>query len=58
LIDLDAGVIFYGIPPLEYLNLSKIQVPFIAHWAKLDEWYVGCVCPHLFYHQKEITYYV
>jgi carboxymethylenebutenolidase len=35
---LDAGVVFYGIPPEQYLDLKNIKVPFIAHWAKQDDW--------------------
>ena len=32
----DAGVIWYGYPPLEYVDASKIKVPVIAHWATQD----------------------
>jgi carboxymethylenebutenolidase len=32
----DAGVVWYGLPPLEYLDPAKIQAPLIAHWATQD----------------------
>ncbi|MBP6900496.1 MAG: dienelactone hydrolase family protein [Burkholderiaceae bacterium] len=32
----DAGVVWYGLPPLEYLDASKIKVPLLAHWATQD----------------------
>ena len=32
----DAGVVWYGMPPLEYVDASKIQAPLMAHWATQD----------------------
>ncbi len=32
----DAFVAWYGYPPLEYLDASKIRAPLLAHWATLD----------------------
>ncbi len=32
----DAAVVWYGYPPLEYVDASKIKVPLMAHWAKGD----------------------
>ncbi|WP_088286434.1 dienelactone hydrolase family protein [Ideonella sp. A 288] len=32
----DAGVVWYGFPPLEYLDASKIKAPVMAHWAEQD----------------------
>jgi carboxymethylenebutenolidase len=32
----DAGVVYYGYPPLEYIDASKIRMPLLAHWA-LDD---------------------
>ncbi|MBL8352378.1 MAG: dienelactone hydrolase family protein [Burkholderiaceae bacterium] len=32
----DAGVVWYGYPPLEYVDASKIKAPLIAHWATQD----------------------
>jgi carboxymethylenebutenolidase len=28
-----AGVIWYGFPPLEYVDASKIAAPLLGHWA-------------------------
>jgi carboxymethylenebutenolidase len=32
----DAAVIWYGYPPLEYVDASKIKAPLLAHWATRD----------------------
>jgi carboxymethylenebutenolidase len=32
----DAGVIWYGFPPLEYVDASKIKAPLLGHWATED----------------------
>jgi carboxymethylenebutenolidase len=32
----DAGVVWYGYPPLEYVDASKIRAPIMAHWATQD----------------------
>ena len=32
----DAGVIWYGYPPLEFIDASKIKVPLMGHWAIQD----------------------
>ena len=32
----DAGVVWYGLPPLEFVDASKIKVPVLAHWATQD----------------------
>ena len=32
----DAGVVWYGLPPLEYVDANKIKAPMIAHWAEQD----------------------
>lgn len=32
----DAAVIWYGYPPLEFVDASKISVPLMAHWATQD----------------------
>ena len=34
--DLAAGVVWYGMPPLENIDASKIKVPVIGHWATQD----------------------
>jgi carboxymethylenebutenolidase len=33
----DAGVAWYGLPPLEYVDASKIKSPLMAHWATQDQ---------------------
>jgi carboxymethylenebutenolidase len=35
----DAGVVWYGCPPLEYIDAARIQVPLQAHWATQDEFF-------------------
>src|ERR1051326_8635045 len=32
----DAAVTWYGFPPLEYIDASKIHVPIMGHWATED----------------------
>ena len=32
----DAGVVWYGYPPLEFVDASKIKAPMLAHWATQD----------------------
>ncbi|MBL8324681.1 MAG: dienelactone hydrolase family protein [Rubrivivax sp.] len=34
--EMDAGVIWYGYPPLEYVDAAKIKVPLMGHWATRD----------------------
>lgn len=35
----DAGVVWYGCPPLEYIDAAKIRVPLMAHWATQDAFF-------------------
>ncbi len=35
--EMDAGVIWYGYPPLEYVDASKIKVPLLGHWGTQDQ---------------------
>jgi carboxymethylenebutenolidase len=37
--EIDAGVVWYGCPPLEYIDASKIRAPLQAHWATQDEFF-------------------
>jgi carboxymethylenebutenolidase len=37
--ELDAAVTFYGFPPLEYVDASKIHIPLQGHWATQDEFF-------------------
>ena len=34
--EIDAAVVWYGFPPLEYVDASKITAPVLAHWAEQD----------------------
>ena len=34
--ELDAGVVWYGYPPLDYVDAAKIEAPLQAHWATQD----------------------
>ncbi len=35
----DAGVVWYGCPPLEYIDAATIKVPLLGHWAMQDEFF-------------------
>ena len=35
----DAGVAWYGMPPLEYIDASKLKAPVLAHWATQDAFF-------------------
>ena len=35
----DGAVAWYGFPPLEYVDASKIKAPLMGHWAKQDEFF-------------------
>jgi carboxymethylenebutenolidase len=35
----DAGIVWYGHPPLEYIDPSKIRVPVLGHWATQDAFF-------------------
>ena len=37
--EVDAGVVWYGCPPLEYVDAGKIKAPLLAHWATQDEFF-------------------
>ena len=37
--EVDAAVVWYGCPPLEYIDAAKIHVPLQAHWATQDEFF-------------------
>jgi carboxymethylenebutenolidase len=34
-----AGAVWYGFPPLDYIDASKIKVPVIGQWALQDEFF-------------------
>ena len=35
----DAGVVWYGCPPLEYIDAKALHVPLMGHWAIQDEFF-------------------
>jgi carboxymethylenebutenolidase len=35
--ELDATVVWYGYPPLEYVDASKVLAPMMGHWALHDD---------------------
>jgi len=35
----DAAVVWYGMPPLEYVDAGRIRIPLLAHWATQDEFF-------------------
>jgi len=37
--EIDAAVVWYGFPPLEYIDASKIKAPLQGHWATQDEFF-------------------
>lgn len=37
--ELDAAAIWYGCPPLDYIDASKIKAPLLGHWATQDEFF-------------------
>ena len=42
--EIDAAVVWYGCPPLEYIDATKIKAPLQAHWATQDEFFpIGTV---------------
>ncbi len=37
--ELDASIVWYGNPPLEYVNAEAITKPMMSHWALHDEFF-------------------
>lgn len=37
--DVSAGVLWYGLPPLEYVDASRIKVPVLGHWGTQDQFF-------------------
>jgi len=37
--ELDGTIVWYGYPPLEYVDAQKINKPMMAHWASHDEFF-------------------
>jgi carboxymethylenebutenolidase len=39
--EVSAGVVWYGFPPLEYIDATKIKVPVLGHWGTQDEFFAA-----------------
>ncbi|WP_296510199.1 dienelactone hydrolase family protein [Rhodoferax sp.] len=37
--DIDAAVVWYGCPPLDYIDAGKIKAPLQGHWATQDQFF-------------------
>lgn len=37
--EIDAAVVWYGFPPIEYIDPAKIKVPVQGHWATQDDFF-------------------
>jgi len=37
--EIDAGVVWYGCPPLEYIDAGKIKAPVMGHWGTQDQFF-------------------
>jgi carboxymethylenebutenolidase len=37
--EIDATVAWYGCPPLEFIDATKIKAPLLGHWATQDEFF-------------------
>jgi len=37
--ELDSSIVWYGNPPLEYVNAENIRKPVLGHWATHDEFF-------------------
>jgi carboxymethylenebutenolidase len=37
--EVSAAVVWYGFPPLDYIDASKIKVPVLGHWATQDAFF-------------------
>jgi carboxymethylenebutenolidase len=37
--EIDAAVVWYGCPPLDYIDASKIKAPILGHWGTQDQFF-------------------
>ena len=37
--ELDAAVVWYGCPPLDYIDANQIKIPLQGHWATQDQFF-------------------
>ncbi|APA88271.1 dienelactone hydrolase family protein [Paraburkholderia sprentiae WSM5005] len=47
-----AGVVWYGFPPLDYIDASNIKVPVMGHWGLQDEFFAADTVAEL---EKKLT---
>ncbi|MBU3549313.1 dienelactone hydrolase family protein [Polynucleobacter sp. P1-05-14] len=45
--ELDASIVWYGNPPLEYVNAEAISKPMLGHWAMHDKFFPIAGVDHL-----------
>jgi len=45
--EIDAAVVWYGCPPLEYIEATKIKVPLQGHWATQDQFFPPAIVDSL-----------
>jgi carboxymethylenebutenolidase len=45
--ELDAAVVWYGCPPLDYIDAKKIRIPVQGHWASQDEFFAPALIEQL-----------
>jgi len=45
--EIDAAVVWYGCPPLEYIDAGKIKAPLQGHWATQDEFFPAATIDQL-----------
>ncbi|KWK01509.1 dienelactone hydrolase family protein [Burkholderia stagnalis] len=39
--DVTAGIAWYGLPPLDYLDAAKLKAPIMGHWATQDAFFAA-----------------
>jgi len=37
--EIDATVVWYGCPPLEFIDASQVKAPILGHWATQDQFF-------------------
>jgi carboxymethylenebutenolidase len=36
--EMDAGAVFYGLPPIDFAAFRGVKIPMILHFANIDDW--------------------
>jgi carboxymethylenebutenolidase len=54
----DATVVWYGMPPLEFVDAARIKAPMMAHWGTQDEFFgpAGVDALELRLHEAKVAY--